>query len=145
MTDAMLQEVFLDANVLLHYLDNSSTHHKQVQQQIVLYMEENRTLYTSHHVLEEVLHITASVFGVDSLQQALNDIAAISHIEFIEPAPTIDFAHRYIHLRDSANIGLNDCLLLQLMLDNDIALLYTYDQKLAAAAQTLGIHPALTP
>lgn len=131
--------VFLDANVLLYYIDASSPHHQSVVETLTSLIEAGTKLHTSHHALEEVLHVTLSVFGTDAVRGALNDISAIPGLLLIEPAPVFEFAERYTTLLATTNVGLNDCLLLQLMLDNNITHLYTYDQKLAAAATALNI------
>lgn len=131
--------VFLDANVLLYYLDTSSPHHLQVLETLTQLIEVGTQLHTSHHTLEEVLHVTLNVFGAANVRGALDDISAIPSLTLIEPAPDFEFAERYTKLLESVNVGLNDCLILQLMLDNDITHLYTYDEKLARATNTLNI------
>lgn len=131
--------VFLDANVLLYYLDGSSLQHAQTEDTLSHFIEIGVALCTSHHALEEVLHVTMQVFGVEAVPDALGDISKIPGLYLLEPIADFAFAQRYTKLLESVNIGLNDCLLLQLMLDNDITHLYTYDEKLARATNTLNI------
>jgi predicted nucleic acid-binding protein len=131
--------VFLDANVLLYYLDSGSPHHTQTEDTLSHLIEVGAALCTSHHALEEVLHVTLQVFGVEAVADALEDISKIPGLYLMEPMADFAFAQRYTKLLESVNIGLNDCLILQLMLDNDITDLYTYDEKLARAATALNL------
>ncbi|MFZ1249213.1 MAG: type II toxin-antitoxin system VapC family toxin [Candidatus Saccharimonadales bacterium] len=131
--------IFLDANVLLYYLDGSSPHHKATEDTLRQFVESGTALCTSHHALEEVLHVTLQVYNAEAATAALEDIANIPGLSLVEPLADFAFAQRYTKLLESVNVGLNDCLILQLILDNGIHTLYSYDQALSRAATALNI------
>ena len=49
--------VFLDANVIIYSLDETSQPYKQTVGAIQRLLDQGAELCTSHHVIEEVLHI----------------------------------------------------------------------------------------
>ena len=57
----------------------------------------------------------------------------------IEPDAVLIFAERYAVLSDKYNLGINDALLLQLMIDAGIDRLLSYDKQFGLKAASLGI------
>lgn len=139
MTSPSLQTVFLDANVLAYYLDEDADQHRETVKTLQKLIDSNAELFSSHHAIEETLHVFYALTREKAFAlQAAKRISTLP-IRLIEPDASSDFTLRYLHLFQATNVGLNDCLLLQLMLDNKITHLYTYDEKLARAATTLNI------
>jgi predicted nucleic acid-binding protein len=132
--------VFLDANVLVYALDKTSEQHHDVVAVIQKLLNEKITLCTSHHVIEEVLHIVQRMpQSGTTLSVVVEEINRIPNLVLIEPAATIDFAQRYAALSQKNNLGVNDALILQLMLDSGITTVFSYDRKLLRQAQALSI------
>lgn len=131
---------FLDANVLVYSLDKTSEQHSEAVEVIQRFLDERTVLCTSHHVIEEVLHIVQKIPQSDtSLSAVVEEINKIPDLTLIEPATNIDFARRYASLSQKLNAGVNDALILQLMLDSGITKLFSYDKKLLKQAKVLGI------
>lgn len=93
---------FLDANVLIYLLDETTEQHAAT--------------------------ITA-----------LQKIAELPGLELMEPPADLDFAERYVRLWQKTNMGINDALLLQIMLEAGIDHIFTYDTELLKQARKLGI------
>ncbi len=93
-------------------------------------------LFTSHHVVEEVLFIVNKLAGAANLPAAVRTIAELPGLSLIEPDTDMAFAARYTALVEKAHLGVNDALLVQLMLDNNLHHLFTFDQPLLRRAAT---------
>jgi predicted nucleic acid-binding protein len=138
--------VFLDANVLLYSLDKTSEQHKEVVKIIQNLLNEKSVLCTSHHVIEEVLHIVQRLpDNLTKLSEVVEEINGIPDLMLIEPATNIDFARRYAALSDKLKVGVNDALILQLILDAGIKIIFSYDKKLIKQALTLDIDSIISP
>lgn len=132
--------VFIDANVLVYFLDQSASQHKSVVAILQKLIDAGASLFTSHHVIEEVLFIVSRLSGnKDALSTAVKDIAAIPSLNLVEPAADFNFAKAYVELYKSSKVGINDTLLLQLILDAGITVVFSYDQKFLKQANKLGI------
>lgn len=130
--------VFLDANVVIYALDKTSEQHSGAIIFIQQLLDENVTLCTSHHVIEEVMHIARKI-GNTNASKVVEEIGKIPGLVLIEPDAVLAFAERYAKLSDRLHMGVNDALLLQLMLDAGITHLLTYDKQFASRALDLGI------
>ena len=53
--------VFLDANVLVYFLDETAQQHSRTVKKLQGLINSGSALYTSHHVLEEVLFIVSKL------------------------------------------------------------------------------------
>jgi predicted nucleic acid-binding protein len=136
------EPVFLDANVLIYFLDETAGVHDEVVHTLQSLVDEGVDLYTSHHVLEEVLFIISRLSTSKTvLATAVRQIAAIPNLSLVEPLAEFSFAERYVRLYKSSKVGINDTLLLQLVLDAGIGRVFSYDEKLQKQAQSLGIKP----
>jgi predicted nucleic acid-binding protein len=132
--------VFLDANVLVYSIDKTSEQHNEAVEVIQRLLDERTVLCTSHHVIEEVLHIVQRLpKSGTSLSKVVEEINSIPDLTLIEPATNIDFARRYTTLSQKLNAGVNDALILQLMLDSGITRLFSYDKKLLKQAMVIDI------
>lgn len=132
--------VFLDANALVYALDKTNDLHRSAVGVIQRLLAEQTDLCTSHHVIEEVLHIVQKIpWSGTTLSQVVREIDRIPDLFLIEPKPSLDFAHRYATLSKKLNLGVNDALILQLMLDAGITRLFSYDKKLLSKAHALHI------
>jgi predicted nucleic acid-binding protein len=132
--------VFLDANVLVYALDKSNELYDNAVGIIQKLINDKTTLCTSHHVIEEVLHIVQKLQPSEvTVSQVVEEIDLIPDLLLIEPAVNLDFARRYAALSQKLNAGVNDALILQLLLDAGITELFSYDKKLLRQASTLGI------
>ncbi len=131
--------VLLDANILVYYLDETADHYSDVVQKLQELVDAQEQLITSHHILEEVLFILSKYDSTADLEKAVERISAIPELLLIEPTPHIDFTKRYATLSKQLNMGLNDALLLQLMLDAGISQLFSYDKKFMNKANLVGI------
>ncbi|MEK7534842.1 MAG: type II toxin-antitoxin system VapC family toxin [Patescibacteria group bacterium] len=129
--------VLLDANVLVYYLDETSDNHAQTIGLLQKLVDDDEQLVTSHHIIEEVLFVL-SKFSPD-IVRAVERITKLPGLILVEPSPSIDFALRYATLSQKSNTGVNDSLILQLMLDAGIAKLFSYDKKLLKQAHALHI------
>lgn len=129
--------VFLDANVIIYALDKTSEPHLAVTAQI---QDDGSTLCTSHHVIEEVLHVVQKLpqTGITPTQ-VVGEIMKIPDLVLVEPAANIDFANRYASLCERLIMGINDALLLQLMIDSGISRLFSYDTQFSAKVTPLGM------
>jgi len=133
-------EVFIDANVLIYYLDETSEQHPIVMTILQQLVDDNTYLYTSHHVLEEVLFIISRLSSKKEIATlAIQEISLIPNLILVEPAADFEFAERYTQLYQESKVGINDTLLLQLILDAKIPRLFTYDKELIKQANLLEI------
>lgn len=138
------EAVFLDANAIIYALDKTSEFYDNTVATIQQFLDEQLDFYTSHHVIEEVLHIAQKIFpSKTSLLQVVEEIEKIPSLVIIEPAQNLDFAKRYAKLAQYMKMGVNDALILQLMLDAGITKLFSYDQKFVKKAQLLDIQLAV--
>lgn len=131
-------QVFLDANALIYALDETSTLYSDVVTAIQRLLDNGVTLCTSHHVIEEVLHIARRVSGTTALE-VVTEISKIPALVLVEPDAVLAFAERHASLSDNLNMGINDALVLQLMIDAGITQLFSYDKRFVNLAATLGI------
>ena len=133
-------QVFLDANVLVYALDETSDQYDAVVVIVQRLLDEGVTLCSSHHVIEEVLHIVRKLSDVTA-EEVVREIDKIPGLVLIEPDALLAFAERYAALSDKLRMGINDALLLQLMLDAGITQLFSYDKQFVNRAAELGIKP----
>jgi|SRR5580700_7648928 predicted nucleic acid-binding protein len=131
-------QVFLDANVLVYALDETSEQYATVVAFVQRLLDEDVTLCTSHHVIEEVLHIARKIGGTTT-SEVVSEIGKIPNLVLIEPDAVLAFAKRYAVLSDKLGMGVNDTLLLQLMLDAGVTRLFSYDKQFVNRASSLGI------
>lgn len=131
-------QVFLDANTLIYALDKTSEHNATVVATVQQLLDEGVTLCTSHHVIEEVLHVARKIGGTTA-GEVVKEITKIPGLVLIEPDAILAFADRYAALSDKLHMGVNDALLLQLMLDAGITRLFSYDKQFVDRAAGLGI------
>jgi predicted nucleic acid-binding protein len=131
-------QVFLDANILIYSLDETSEYYSDTVTAIQKLLDKETTLCTSHHVIEEVLYITRKISSI-AASEVIKEISKIPNLVLIEPDATLGFAKRYAKLSDEFNLGINDALLLQLMIDAGINSLFSYDKKFINKAIKLGI------
>lgn len=131
-------QVFLDANALIYALDETSDRHDEVVALIQRLLDEDVTLCTSHHVIEEVVHITQKISTITA-GEVIKEISKVLDLVLIEPDAVLAFAERYAELCDVQHMGVNDALLLQLMIDAGIDRLFSYDKQFLNRASSLGI------
>lgn len=131
-------QVFLDANALIYVLDETSDQHAEVVAIIQRLLDEGVVLCSSHHVIEEVMHVVRKIGGTHATD-VVRAIEGIPGLVLVEPDATITFAERYALLVDKLRMGVNDALLLQLMLDAGVKQLFSYDRQLISRAAGLGI------
>lgn len=134
-------QVFLDANALIYALDETNDRYEEVVALVQQFLDEDVTLCTSHHVIEEVVHVARKI-GVASASEVVKEIGKIPGLVLIEPDALLAFAERYAKLSDVQHMGVNDALLLQLMIDAGIKRLLSYDRQFLNRASALGIQPA---
>ena len=129
--------VFLDANVIIYAFDETSAYFSQTVEKIQQLQSTNTLLCSSHHVIEEVVHIMrkANISAVEVIKK----VATLPNLVLVEPDALLAFAERYAKLSDELNMGVNDALLLQLIVDTDIKHLFSYDKQFVAKAAQLGI------
>ncbi len=131
--------VLLDANVLIYYLDETANKNTETTRLLQRLVDEQEQLVTSHHIIEEVLFTVLKIYPEADLVKAVHRIGEIPRLILVEPSPHLGFAERYAALRNQQKMGINDALLLQLMLDADISRLFSYDKQLVNRAASLGI------
>lgn len=131
--------VLLDANVLIYYLDETANKNTETTRLLQRLIDEQEQLVTSHHIIEEVLFTVLKIYPEADLVKAVHRIGEIPRLILVEPSPHLGFAERYAALRNQQKMGINDALLLQLMLDADISRLFSYDKQLVNRAASLGI------
>lgn len=131
-------QAFLDANTLIYALDETGEQYKDVVGIIQKLLDDGVTLCTSHHVIEEVLHVARKISGITATEVII-EIGRIPDLVLIEPDAVITFAERYAALSDKFHMGVNDALLLQLMVDAGINQLFSYDKQFLSRAAQLGI------
>ena len=134
MTDS---QVFLDANAILYAFDETSPHFSETISIIQRLQRIDTILCTSHHVIEEVVHVMRKADA--SATETIQAIATIPNLVLVEPEADLVFAERYAALSDKMIMGVNDALLLQLMLDAGITYLMSYDKQFVGRATELGI------
>ncbi len=130
--------VFLDANAIIYALDKTGERYSDVVTLIQRLLESGVTLCTSHHVIEEVVYIVRKVSDI-SATKVIKEIGKIPGLVLIEPDAVLAFAERYAKLSDDLKLGINDALLLQLLIDAGITRLLSYDKQFASRATELGI------
>ena len=133
-------QVFLDANALVYALDETNDHYDEVVMLIQQLLDEGVTFCTSHHVIEEVVHIARRI-GMTTAAEVIKEIGKIPDLILVEPDAMLAFAERYAELCDRLHMGINDALLLQLMLDAGITRLFSYDKQFLNRASELGVKP----
>jgi predicted nucleic acid-binding protein len=131
-------QVFLDANVLVYALDETNDRYDEVVTHIQRLLDEGVTLCTSHHVIEEVIHIIRRI-STTTAHEVVKEISKIPDLVLIEPDAVLAFAERYAALCDVQHMGVNDALLLQLMIDAGIDRLFSYDKQFLNRAASLDI------
>ena|SRR5579884_677938 len=131
--------VLLDANVLIYYLDETAEKNAETVALLQNLVDEQEQLVTSHHVIEEVLFTLSKIQPDADLIKAVHRVGEIPGLILAEPSPHLAFAERYAALIEKLQMGINDALLLQLMLDADITSLFSYDRQFASRATNLGI------
>lgn len=137
--------VLLDANVLIYYLDETAEKNIETIRLLQNLVDEQEQLVTSHHVIEEVLFVLTKIYPEVNLLKAVIRIGEIPGLILVEPSPNLGFAERYAILRNQQRMGVNDALLLQLMLDADISHLFSYDKQFVNRATDLGIEHIIIP
>lgn len=131
--------VLLDANVLIYYLDETAEKNAETVKRLQQLVDDQEQLVTSHHIIEEVLFTLSKIEPGANLAKAVQRIGEIPGIILAEPSPHLAFAKRYAALSDKLHMGINDALLLQLMLDAGITRLFSYDKQFVQRAAQLGI------
>ena len=131
--------VLLDANVIIYYLDETAEKNAETVCLLQNLIDEQEQLVTSHHVIEEVLFALSKIQPDADLVKAVHRISEIPGIILAEPSPNLAFAKRYAALREKLQMGINDALILQLMLDAGITTLFSYDKQFVSRATDLGI------
>jgi predicted nucleic acid-binding protein len=126
----------------VYALDQTSEPHAKTVEAVQRLLGDGVTLCTSHHVIEELLHVVSKIpqSGVTS-SQVIEEIALIPNLVLIEPAADLDFARRYAVLSERLNMGVNDASLLQLMIDAGIDRLFSYDKRFVNRASVMDIEP----
>ncbi len=132
--------VFLDANVLIYYLDDTAEKNIATVRQLQKIIDEQEQIVTSHHVIEEVLFVISKIQPDINLGKVVQRISEIPGIILVEPSPNLVFAERYSRLSSDLKLGINDALLLQLMIDAAITKLFSYDKQFVSKAIQLGIN-----
>jgi predicted nucleic acid-binding protein len=135
-------QVFLDANASVYALDETNDRYDEVVALIQRLLDEDVTLCTSHHVIEEVVRITRKISSVTA-GKVIKEISKIPDLVLVEPNAVLAFAERYATLCDVQHMGVNDALLLQLMIDAGIGRLFSYDKQFQNRAANLGIKPVV--
>lgn len=130
--------VFLDTNAIIYALDETSEYHTKTVQTIQKILDAGSLLCSSHHVIEEVIHVSRKL-GSLSASVVVDAIGKIPNLILIEPDATIAFAQRYANLSDVLKIEINDALILQLMIDAGIDSLLSYDKKFVSRAEQFKI------
>jgi len=131
--------VFLDANALIYYLDETAEKNLATVSMLQKLVDEQEQLATSHHVIEEVLFVFSKIQPNVDLTKVVQRIGELPGIILVEPSPHIAFAERYATLRSKLHMGINDALLLQLMVDANISSLFSYDKQFTDKAKQSGI------
>lgn len=131
--------VLLDANVLIYYLDETAEKNTETVNLLQNLVDEQELLVTSHHVIEEVLFVLSKIYPEADLVKAVHRIGEIPGLILAEPSPNLGFAERYATLRGKLHMGINDALLLQLMLDAGVDRLFSFDKQFVDRATNLGI------
>jgi predicted nucleic acid-binding protein len=130
-------QVFLDANAIIYAFDETSPHFAATVAKLQQLQQSDTIVCTSHHVIEEVIHVMrkADINAVEVVQA----ISTIPNLVLVEPDATLVFAEKYAKLSDDLLMGVNDALLLQLLLDAGINQLLSYDKQFVSRAAKLGI------
>lgn len=140
----MASPTFLDANAIIYALDETSKYNEQAVATIQKLLKDGSELCTSHHVIEEVIYVAVKITnGQTSPRKVITAITKIPGLVLIEPAADIAFAKRYAELCESFGLGVNDALLLQLMLDSGLSQLFSYDKQFTSKAAKMNINSVL--
>jgi len=131
-------QVFLDANAIIYALDETSEQYRDTVACVQQLLDEDATLCTSHHVIEEVVYIAHKISNAPTAN-IVKEIGKLPGLVLVEPDATLAFAERYAKLADTLRMGVNDALLLKLMLDTGITRLLSYDKQFVNRAEDLGI------
>ncbi|MHB8443032.1 MAG: type II toxin-antitoxin system VapC family toxin [Patescibacteria group bacterium] len=135
-----LGSVFIDANVLIYFLDETADQHGDTISILQEMIDNEVILYTSHHVIEEVLFIVSRLTDdKTALIDAVQTISKLPGIHLVEPNIDFSFAKRYIRLWFELKLGINDALLLQIMIDNKIKYIFSFDADFIKQSIKFGI------
>ncbi len=135
--------VLLDANVLVYYLDETSDSHVLTIDLLQKLVDNDEQLVTSHHIIEEVLFILSKIDMGSDPTRIVEKISKLPNLILVEPSPSIDFAMRYAQLSKNLKAGVNDALVLQLVLDAGITKIFTFDRKLQKDGKALKIEQVI--
>lgn len=122
--------IVLDASVLIAHLESTDAHHRRATQLLLNAADEQ--LAASPLTLAEVLVGPAHLNRIDRVEAVLRDLE-LTTVALSEDAPA-----RLASLRASTRLRLPDCGVL-LAAESTGACIATFDDRLAAAATTLGL------
>jgi len=121
---------FLDTNILLRFLLDDVKEHSVFTQELFHNANENKfKLFIVPEVLVEVRYVLSSFYNFEKKEivTAINQIIDLSFIEILTNYK-LDFG-KAIDFHVNKKLSLEDCLYLQICLENNLKLL-TFDLKL---------------
>jgi len=124
-------------------LDETADNHGLTIQRLQKLEDDQEQLVTSHHIVEEVLFVLSKLDPGADLVKVVAKISKLPGLILVEPSPNMGFAGRYSALSQKLKLGVNDALIMQLMIDASITKLFSYDKQFVNQAAKLNIGQAV--
>ena len=135
----------LDSNIYVYLFDDTSEHHPKVLDALERLIKKDTQFVITHHVLEEFIFVQTKLIrranlksDYAKLQNELDKISSFA-VNFIEPSEDFQFVKRVVEVMRIFSIEANDAYILTLILEHDVELIFTFDQKLQKVARKLKI------
>jgi len=142
-----MNSCFLDTNVLVYLVDESSSYHLKVKKMISQFEKNNTHLFVSHFILAEFIHVFSNLLQLvkekniyGNIEIALKKIGLIPTISIISPSEDFVFTKSVIKIMEQYKLKSNDAYILSILKEKDIPYLATFDQILIKAAKKLNIN-----
>jgi uncharacterized protein len=126
--------IFIDTGAFLaKYLANDQFHHDAIKRWKVLEKEQDKII-TSNFVLDETFTLLARKSYHEFAVEKANFIYLSSAIHIIRPSHETEIkALSFFKKYSDHKISYTDCISFQLMKDNNIQKVFTYDQRFKLA------------
>lgn len=141
-----MSSCFLDTNILIYLIDESSANFLKVKKLILKFEKNNTHLYITHLILAEFIHVFFSLLQLakeknihESLEVALKKIGLMPNISIISPPEDFIFTNSVVKIMEQYKLKSNDAYILSILNEKNIQYLATFDQILAKAAKNLNI------
>lgn len=136
----------LDTNFLIYLYDESSLFHHKSQLILIDLINNNNQLFLTHQIIEEFIHTFLQILKLakktkiyKNLRSSLDKINSIPNLTFTSPNLNMATTNKVVNLMEKYGLTSLDAYLLQIILENKIDGLISFDKKLNNSAKDLGL------